>query len=116
MTIQNLRFRPFLAFLVCATVTACSSDAVTLGDASGPRPDTTGHGPPPAPIVPVPRFRGDIVVYERVSPVSSSSPAAGSRFVVFPDGAISLEYVRADATIGQTYYPYHGFYIGGDVP
>lgn len=117
MTIHNLLIRPLLALFACVTVAACASDAVTGQPIAAPptKPDTPTPPTKPdtaAPVQPLlPLFKGDILVYERVT---ASSSAAGSRYVVFPDGSFSVEYLRTDATNRPTWFPYRGYTVRAD--
>ena len=95
-----------LTLLVCSALAACTSDALTAHpDATPPgtTPDTVGQGPPALPL-----FQGDILVYTRLSPSSSTT---GSRFVLFPDGAFSVESLRHDGASAPTYSAHRGYTV-----
>lgn len=95
-----------LALVVCGALAACASDAVTgHQDATPPgaTPDTAGQGPPALPL-----FHGDILLYSRESPSSSTT---GSRFVLFPDGAFSVQSLRNDAPSAPTYSAHRGYTV-----
>ncbi|HTJ24370.1 MAG TPA: hypothetical protein VL383_18350 [Gemmatimonadaceae bacterium] len=109
MIIRNFALRSLLTPLVCAALAACTSDAVTAHpDATPPgsAPDTVGQGPPALPL-----FSGDILTYKRTSP--SSSPI-GSRYVIFPDGAFSVQSLRSDGTNPTTYTAHRGYTVRAD--
>lgn len=114
MTVHKFRFRRPLSSFVCVTLAACASDAVTGQPEVAPptKPDIPTPPTKPdtaAPVQPLlPLFKGDIVVYERVSP---SSSGVASRYVLFPDGAFSVEYLRTDATKLPIWFSYRGYSV-----
>lgn len=109
MTIQSLRLSPLLSLFACVTFAACTSDAVTGQRDPAPPPTKPDTAVPVRPLLPL--FRGDILVYERVT---ASSSATGSRYVLFPDGSFSVEYLHTDAAQRPTWFPYRGYTIRAD--
>jgi dipeptidyl aminopeptidase/acylaminoacyl peptidase len=106
MIIRNFAMRSPRTLLVCGALAACTADAVTAHpDATPPgsTPDTVGQGGPALPL-----FSGDVLLYERVSP---SASMIGTRFVLFPDGAFSVESLRNDGTSTPTYSAHRGYTV-----